>query len=369
MFHSFFNKKAPDSDPSSLPILEIGSIKTTDNQRPSLLVLQTESVLLEFEKNTALPLRLETNLVCTCVCLVIFSQQQGLAYLAHIDLSDSGPSKAAYWDYEKLIAAMVSEYGLNSSNSLVALIGSQDRTLEHLSVISNFLSNYFTSIIKDVGGCTGTERCIQLSNLGLEYVRIIYTYVGITQSSLSYKQHLFVWDHNDDALVNLYKIEWQINGRRIVYPLESSPVDLPLTVSDPKNWNSIQSALISTLPPRRRGITLGLSSKSPDLIFYENNARLSILKDAFNLTNVDEMVISKPLFECAIHRGSLFTSLKTTIGLESANKLSYVEINDFINHHFLSRDTMFHHDAEKQKAEIEGPFSQPSYKTVECCIS
>lgn len=301
--------------------------------RPSLLVLQTESVLIKFDGNT-LPLSLETNEVCNCVCLILFSGEKGMAYLAHIDLSDLGEHEAGYQNYSDLIQEMVGEYGLNSINTFVALVGAQDRTLSHLTVLKNIVSRCFTTILEVCGGSNFVERCIQLSNSGLEHLTITFKEVaGERRKVLAYYQTPFDSNPEHSERSNLHKIQYHRNGKNSEHLDRLNVAEVTRLFSNSYHFGFLQELLMCTLPLRRKVISGGVISHSADLVDYKNNLRLSVLRDAFDLTNDVtknlNSIFSDTLFYCAILRRSLFSVLKDDLGLEGANKLSYAEINYF----------------------------------------
>jgi hypothetical protein len=303
----------------------------SQNPRASLLVLQTESVLLKFDGNT-LPLSLETNEVCNCVCLILFSQEKGMAYLAHIDLADLGEHEEGYLNYSNLIGEMVGEYGLNSSNTFVALVGAQDRTLTHLSVLKSILFRCFTAILDACGGSNCIERCIQLSNSGLEHLTITFKEVaGERRKVLAYYQHPFDANPEHSEQSNLHKVEYHRNGKKRDDLDMLNAARVTCLFSSPDYGGHVQKLLMSTLPLRRKVISGGVISYSDDYLIYKDNLRLSVLRDAFDLTNDvtknSNRTFSDTLFYCAILRDSLFKVLKDDLGLEGANKLSYAEIN------------------------------------------
>lgn len=340
--------------------------------RPSFLILQSESVLLHFEKNTELPLVLETNEVCNCAALVIYSKQQGVAYLAHLDLAKLGLSILNYESYADLIAQMVKEYALNSSNTFVALVGAQDRTITHVKMMSNILRRYFTNIYQSTGGSNATERCIRLSSSGLEFIKIVFLKAEKIRS-LNYEKIAFNNDvvHNsvsveaprpirsglkyfvdyifgtrkavsvvqsspeatsieEDKKVNLYQIKYQISGSENKKLSELIPLDLFMQlIADPKNNTHIQELLMVSLPERKNSFSRNLVKYSKDRMDYAFNACVSRLRDAFDLEEISNVVVSQPAYECAIHRLRLFENAKSSVGLIEAIKLSYIQLSCF----------------------------------------
>ena len=55
---------------------------SSKNQLTSFTIIQDEAICLRFTPGTQLPIKLDTTEVCDCVCLVIYSIEQGI-HMAH----------------------------------------------------------------------------------------------------------------------------------------------------------------------------------------------------------------------------------------------------------------------------------------------
>lgn len=282
--------------------------------KPSLLVLETESILIHFDENGQLPFDLETTHVCDCVSLIIYSFKKGIAYLNHVNFY--------YWksnDLTRSVAKIIKQYDLNSDNTFVALIGAQDVTLSDLKLLEEILKKHFSNIIIKSGGNDYTERCIKLSFDKLEFIEID---CANKQVQLLYQNLAFSVNHQFTIRPLIKKIIHHENDQTSNYYSPQLVEKLNDHLKNPSNFFSLEQIANDSLKIRR-------AFRKKSAIQYEDTARVSRLRDMLNLQPQVKIILSPVLYDCLIFRPNVFNFLKIYIGLETVKNFNYEDINKF----------------------------------------
>ncbi len=288
----------------------------------SILVMQKESVLIEFDKKFSVPLNLETSELSDCVSLVIYSKLQGIAYLSHIFLSELNETK--FRQYKDSINTIIEQYQLNADNTFVALVGAQDRTLSAVQFIEDYLKEKFTNICKVVGGASNLETCVELAKDALHIVRIphlrarrkvSYERVNIPPSSMS----------KSNAVSKVaYFVEGVLMPRLVREGSDFEKLNQVLT--NVNNHDELGAVFNNSLEER----TI-ITGSYPIGTAYLLGATASNLVKCFDLKEGIESDVSSATFNCAVMKPNLFISLKNVMGLKQVveSSFSYAEINCF----------------------------------------
>lgn len=293
--------------------------QTIKYSRPSISVLQTESILIAFDKNGPLPFRLETNEVCDCVCFIMLSPSQGIAYLGHLYLKDLSISV-----YENSIKQIAKIFNLNSDNTFVALIGAQDEIQEKLNAFKDMLTKYFPNITMKTGGKSSFERAIELSDNKAEILTI--DFAGKYRICAYEKLDINLNHTPTTAYSTVINIIYFNNGK---VSLTSSPETIEKinqSLKDYRGFASLQQMINDSLPDRRL-LTGSVRSKSGTE--YQDNARLAKIRDALNLEKTQKVILNSFVYDCLIYRPNLFNFLKTYVGLEHTINFNYKTLNKF----------------------------------------
>ena len=335
--------------------------KKPKEKPPILMVLQTESVLVKFEANTSLPLRLETNNVCDCVCLIIYSKLKGLAYLGHIFLRELNANIIE--QYQDSIYRFVESHRLNSHNTFVALIGSDADTLTQRKIIETILKKYFTVITK-FGDGKPKERCIELSDDQLEIITLEFFEKNIR---LAYEKYdttpIRTEKSNNKKRIN--DMIYYINGRD---ESDNLPEEINITSINEKlkntsDWYQLQNTISSTISSRNDFLFFATTTLENE---YEQKATVSTFKNVLSLNKNSHISMQESLFYCIFFKPNLFHFIIEHIGLDqhikfdenTINRLRYPTIQTLIKSKKISG-----HDIESMTPVAENILNNDAHRS------
>lgn len=293
---------------------------------PKFLVLQSESTLLTFAKNSELPFPLYTTNVCNCLCIILYSPSQGVAYLGHLDLDNMDRN-----DFEKYTAyfdQLIQTHGLNSGNTEIALIGANNTEVtphfigfDDSTGVLHFKAYFektFRSITEIIGRKKSLERNIELTSEALRVMEVEFLH---EQRILNYKEialNSSEWPNNK----RLFTLEHSIEGELMDQWSAERISKINFALGNKAFFQRLNMLLNENIP--KRSFIIGMTeAETLELAGMSVGNLLPLVSITQNSR------VSKALFYCAVLNPELLAFLLAEIPWDRLKDFSYHQINCF----------------------------------------
>ena len=313
--------------------------------RPSMLILQCETVAVKFEKGTKFPLRLETNKVGDCVCLAMISQSQGLACLSHLHMACLDQSN---WEtLKESLEVLITKQGLNAENTFVALIGGHESTMPKcydydedkyvgILALKEYLETKFGSVVAELGGEPSIERCVELTSEAVRVVRIAFS---SDKRELAFNQFI----HAQDEGASYGKVTNVFYQQHGIYPstkgstpeLDDFFVTLDFinaTLDDNRKFPELEEVLYKTICDRYRRMGLWATQLYLSTEKYAREICVGKLVRRFDLEQLDEgetRKVSAAAFYCTVSKPAWFRFFRKHVESSALYGFGYDRFNLF----------------------------------------
>lgn len=306
--------------------------QTPKKREPSLLVLQTESVLIKFEPSSPLPIPLETTRVCDCVSVVLYSQARGVAYLAHIFLRELG--QINFEKYRHSISEIITEYQLNDANTFAAIIGGQNQLMDELVQIEDssvcgvqtvvkFLQPQFPNMHLNIGGEAIRERAVELTHTAVRSVTL--DFMSDKTITVAFSEcGIPPIPSTESLLKKIVKMTYYRWGLENFSFSEDECSTFNDYLREDHHHPELLEWIDSSLETRFPAIGLLMVNRK-----QTTNATVLTLASSFNLETVPQAKISSAAYNCAVFKATLFYYLLNLVGYDVLLTLSSREMNNF----------------------------------------
>lgn len=316
---------------------------------PSWLVLQTEAMLVQFEPQTALAADLETTTLCDCGSVVMYSSAKGVAYLSHIYFKEMD---TLFDSYKNSIEKIIKNYDLNNENTVVALIGGQDKTSTWIGAFEKLLLPHFKDLKKEVGGSSNTERSVELTLTAINIIKMPYS----NPLKISYQS--FPFNKNISRSRKFSQIEYFVNGTSYFVreggqldSINAAINDFETIVKDPPKFVEMENKIEDEIK-RRMLLTDNLTGDRK----YMMGTTVSKMRRYFDLQEGNPYETCTQILNCAIRKPMLFSFLKKNIKSEELRAFTYDDINRFrfpVIQKYMEKRELSSKQVKEMSSEIE----------------